>query len=133
MRGFAAHERSARRASSLLAPADLLDADRLFQGEHEPGADRLHDRGRPALLADLGIGVVGLRRRADEQDRPAARHRRHRGSQQPPLGDEHAGRPGAAGELVGREEHRVLVREAPVAGGRATAFISIGRYGPAAA
>src|SRR5437867_3784297 len=31
--------------------ADAIDAHRLFQLKHQPGADRLEDRGRAALLA----------------------------------------------------------------------------------
>ena len=42
----------------VLAPPDLLGADRLLEREHEPGADRLDDRGRAALLADLRLRVV---------------------------------------------------------------------------
>ena len=92
----------------VLPPADLLGADRLLEREHEPGADRLDDRRRTGLLADRRVRVVGLAGRAHEHDRPAARDRRHAAAQERALGDEDPGRAGAAGELVRREEDRVL-------------------------
>ena len=111
MFGFAPHDASARRAKSCSRRRISSRADRLLEREHEPGADRLDDRRRAALLADRRLGVVGVPRRADEQDRAAARHRRDPVAEQRALGDEHARRPGAADELVRREEHGVLVGE----------------------
>ena len=74
-----------------LAPADLLGADRLLEREHEPGADRLDDRRRARPpRGPRGRGGSAWPRRADEEDRPAARHGRDAVAEQPPLGDEHA-------------------------------------------
>ena len=98
----------------VLAAADLLRADGLLEREHEPGADRLDDRRRAALLADRGLGVVGLPGRADEQDRAAARHRRHPVGEQRALGHEHARRPRPADELVRGDAHGVLVGQVAV-------------------
>ena len=39
----------------VLALADRVGADGLLELEHEPGADRLDDRRRAALLAVLGV------------------------------------------------------------------------------
>ena len=94
-----------------------LGADRLLEREHEPGADRLDDRGRARLLADDRVGVVGLPGRADEPDRPAARRGRHaplRRSER--FATRTPGRAGAAGELVRGEEDRVLAASCRSAG-----------------
>ena len=96
----------------LLVRADRRDADRVLEREDEPGADRLHDRGRAALLAVGGVEDVAVLLRVDVGDRAATDHVRHRVGEQPPADDEHPGRPGTADELVRRDEHRVL------AGGR---------------
>ena len=91
----------------VLAPMDLVGADRLLEREHQPGTDRLDDRRRARLLPHRRLGVIALSRGADPHDRPAARHRRHPPAQEPALRDQHARRPGAADELVGREEDGV--------------------------
>ena len=114
MCGLARHEARARRAKLVLAVADLVAADLLLQREHEPGTDRLDDAGRATLLADGGVGVVDVFGRADEQDRSAARHRRYLVSKQRALGDQDTRCPGATDELMGRDEHRVLVGEVPI-------------------
>ncbi len=85
---------------ALLSPADLVGPYRFLEREDEPGADRLDDGRRAGLLANLRVGVVRMARRAHEQDRPAAGHGRDGVAKQGALRDEHAGRPGAADELV---------------------------------
>ena len=75
MFGFSAHESSARRAKSMLAAADLIAPDRLLEREHESGADRLDDRRRAALLADLRVGMVRVPARRDERDGATAGNR----------------------------------------------------------
>ena len=126
MCGFAPHDASARRAKSCSRRRISSVPTALLEREHEPGADRLDDRRRAALLADLRVRVVGVAVRADEQDRPAAGHRRHAVAEQRALDDEHAGRPGAADELVRREEDRVLVGE-PRAGAGSCRSAGTGR------
>ena len=106
--GFSPHDASARRAKSLSRRWISSRADRFLEREHEPGADRLDDRRRARLLADRWVRVVAVPGRADEHDRAPAGHRRHAAEQEPALGDQHAGRARAAGELVRREEDRVL-------------------------
>ncbi len=93
---------------------DVRRADRLLQAEHEPGADRLDDRRRAALLAVGGIGQVGVAGGADVRHRAAARHRGDRVRQQAALDHQHAGGARPADELVRRDEHRVLRRLAPL-------------------
>ena len=114
MRGFAASDRSARRARSCSRLRISSTPTASFRANTSPARIDSTIAGVPALLPDLGIRVVDLRRRADEEDRPAGRHRRHRGSQQPTLGNEHAGCPGTAGKLVRREKDGVLVCELSV-------------------
>ena len=58
MFGLRPQDASARRTKRVLAPADLVGADRLLEREHEPGADRLDDRRRAGLLADRRVRVV---------------------------------------------------------------------------
>ena len=41
---------------ALLAPLDLVDSDGPLQLEHQPGADRTHDVGRPTFLTVLDVG-----------------------------------------------------------------------------
>jgi hypothetical protein len=91
-----------------LAIADRLGADRLLELEHQPGADRLDDRRRAALLAVHRIGEVAVLGLVDVRHRTAAGTRRDGVAQQVALGDQHAGGARAADELVRRDEHRVL-------------------------
>ena len=42
----------------VLAPLDLVGADRFLEREHEPCTDRLDDRRRASLLANRRLGVV---------------------------------------------------------------------------
>src|SRR5690606_7793587 len=91
---------------------DRLDADGLLELEDQPRADRLHDRWGAALLAVRGIVEVAVLGRVDVHDGPAARYDGHAVGEQLTPYDEDAGGPGAADELVGREEDRVLVRRA---------------------
>ena len=85
-------------------------ADRGLQLEDQPGADRLDDRGRAALLAVLRVVVVAVLDRVDVHHRAAAGHDRHPVGHQLAADHQHAGRAGPADELVRREEDRVLVR-----------------------
>ena len=113
MCGFGAHDASARRTKRLLPAPDLVGADRLLERKARPARIDSTIAGVPpsSRRPDPGGSAVP---RADEEDRPAARHDRHAVREEPPLRDEHAGRPGAAGELVRREEDRVLVGKAAV-------------------
>src|SRR6188472_3724993 len=86
----------------VLAAAYLVAADRLLERERKPGANRLDDRWGTALLPDRRHRMVGVPRRTDEQDGPAAWYRRDAVAQQRALDDEHPRRPGAADELVRR-------------------------------
>ena len=96
----------------LLVRVDHVDADRLLELEDEPGADRLDDRRRAALLADAGVVEVAVLGRADVGDGAAADDVGHAVREQLAPHDEHAGRAGAADELVRAEEDRVLVARA---------------------
>ena len=95
----------------VLALADGLDADGVLELEHEARPDRLDDRRRAALLAVLDVGQVDVLERVHVLDRAAAGHARDAVLEQVPAGDEHARRPRPADELVGADEHRVLVGE----------------------
>ena len=86
-------------------------ADLLLELEDEAGADRLDDGRRAGLLAMLGIGQVDVLLGVDVRDRAATHDRGHPVVEQLAARDQHAGRAGAADELVGRDEHRVLVVE----------------------
>ena len=79
----------------------------LLQLEDEPRADRLEDRGGSAFLAVRGVLEVAVVAWSDVVHGAAAGHRRHPVGEEATLGDEHAGRAGAADELVRREKHRV--------------------------
>ena len=97
-----------------VACLQLLDhagSDLLLEPEGEAGADRLDDRRRPAFLAHHGVGMVGLVLGRDVDDRAAAGDRGEVVGEEVALGDEDAGRAGAARQLVRREAHRVLVGE----------------------
>ena len=88
----------------------------LLEREHEPGANRLDDRRRAALLADLRVRVVGVRGRADEQTVPPPGTDGTRLRSSARLATSTPGVPGPADELVRRDEHRVLVSEPRRAG-----------------
>ena len=100
-------------------------ADRVLELEDEAGADRLDDRGRPALLAVGRVGEVVVLERVDVGDRAAADDIRAPSSQQLAVHDEHARGAGPADELVRREEHRV-VRRVP---SRPDVDVDVGRGG----
>ena len=72
MFGLVDHERDRALDEVDLALADRVGADRLLELEHEPGADRLDDRGRAALLAEHRIGDVAVLLVVDVRDRAAA-------------------------------------------------------------
>src|SRR5436190_7856326 len=61
----------------LLVATDRLDTDRLLQVEHEPGPDRLDDRGRAALFAVLRVGQIDMLEWVDVGNGAAARGGRH--------------------------------------------------------
>ena len=89
--------------------ADRIRPDRLLQGEHEPGPDRLDDGRRAALLAMFDIGQVAMLGRVDIGDGATARDARDAVPEQLAAGDEDTRRPRPADELVGRDEDRVLI------------------------
>ena len=109
MDGFGAQRAIARRMKSCSRSRIAVDADGRLELEHEARADRFDDRRRAALLAMLDVREVDVLERVHVRDRAAARHARHPVPEQLAPGDEHARRPGAADELVRRDEHRVLV------------------------
>jgi len=84
----------------LLALADQVDADGLLELEDQARADRLEDRRGAALLAVHRIGEVAVVLGVDVRDGAAARLRGDAVLEQGLLRDEHAGRAGAADELV---------------------------------
>ena len=92
MPGWPPSAAMARRMKSSSRSRIAVHADRVLELEHEPGADRLDDRGRAALLAVLDVGQVDVLERVDVGDRAAAGHARHPVAEQLAAGDEHAGR-----------------------------------------
>ena len=109
MLGCAFHAVTARRRKSSFVGLDGLEADRFLEGEDQSRPDRLHDGGSAALFPVLGVGEVLVVVRVDVAHGAAADDIRHRVGQQLAADDEHAGRAGAADELVRREEDGVLV------------------------
>ena len=106
---------------------DRLGAHGPLELEHEPGADRLDDRGRAALFAVLGIVEVAVAWASTSATVPPPGCVGTRVPEQALLRHQHAGRARAADELVRRQEHRVLVREVPVGAVLAAAFIRSAR------
>ena len=96
----------------LLVGLDRLDADGLLELEDQPGADRLDDGGRAALLAVGRVVEVAVLGRVDVHHRAAAGHDRHPVGHQLAAHDQHPGRAGTADELVRADEDRVLDRAA---------------------
>ena len=105
------HHRSTARRSSASSRARITSVpDRLLELEDEPGADRLDDRRRAALLAvhrispDSGARSGSRRRRCRRRNHSGTRlcSSSRRTTSTP-------GVPGPADELVRAEEHRVLV------------------------
>ena len=107
MLGCSPHALSARRRKSSSSARIVVDADRLLEAEHEPGADRLDDRRRAALLAVRGIGEVPVLERVHVRDGAAADDIRNGVGEDATAHHQHARRARAADELVRREEHRV--------------------------
>ena len=91
----------------VLAAADLLGADLSLSANTNPARIDSTIAGVPPSSRTTDR-VICVAVRADEQDRSAARHRRHAVAKQRALDDEHAGRARAADELVRRQEDRVL-------------------------
>ena len=116
----------------VLAAADLLAADRLLHGERQPGADRLHDGRRAALVPDRRIGVVGVPAGARERmvPPPGTEGTRLRSSER--SATRTPGVPGPPMNLWGEMKTASLYASCP-SGMSGAAFMSIGRYGPAAA
>src|SRR5919108_5770173 len=112
MWGFLPQESSAHEV--LLPPTDRLGSHGFLQREHESGSNRLDDRRGASLLADRRVRMIGLPRRAHEQDRPAAGYRGDANAEERPLRDQNAGGSGAADELVRRQEDSVRVGQVPV-------------------
>ena len=141
--GFAAPALDRPADEVLLALADRLDADGLLELEDEPGADRLDDRRRAALLAVLDVVEVDVLGRVDVGDGAAAGDRRDAVAEEVAAGDEDARRAGPADELVGRDEDRRpwcrgprrpgRRRDGEPSGAGRRGAISISTYGAAAA
>ena len=62
----------------LLVGPDHVDAHRLLELEDEPGADRLDDRRRAALLPMDRVGEIDVLLGVDVRDRASADHVGHR-------------------------------------------------------
>ena len=77
MPGWPATPRSRATQVRLLVRADRVDADGLLELEHQPGADRLDDRRRAALLAVRRVVEVAVLVGVDVGDRAAAGHVGH--------------------------------------------------------
>ena len=128
--GLAAQDASARRAKARSRRRISSVPTASLSANTSPARIDSTIAGVPPLLADLRVWVVPCSGRADEQDRPAARYRRHAVAQQRALGDEDA--------RASRARRRTCAATGTPRpcrrGGRRTppGFMSIGRYGPAA-
>ena len=113
-----------------LTPADHLHADRLFELEHQTGADRFDD-GRGATLLPLHrvieITVLG---RVDVGNSAAAGHVRHPVAQQFPPDRQHPRSARSTDELVRAQDTASLYANGSRPG---PPYISMSTYGPAAA
>ena len=93
----------------LLAGGDEIGADCLLECHDEPGADGLDDGGGAAFLACDRVVEIAVADRVDERHRAAAGRCRHLIADQFAPDDQDAGGLRPAGELVRRQEDRVLV------------------------
>ncbi len=93
----------------LLAGGNQICADRLLEAEDQPGADGLDDRGGAAFLPGDWVVEVAVADGVDEGHGAAARDGGHRVAHQVAAHDQDARGLRPAGELVRRQEHRVLV------------------------
>jgi hypothetical protein len=107
--------------------ADHLDADGLFELEHESGSDRLDDGRSPAFLPMFHAVVVAVLERVDVHDRPATRYGRHPVAAEFAPHDEDAGGPRSTDELVRRDEDRVLAGERVLGTSRIHLDVDVGR------
>ena len=93
----------------LLTGGDQIGANGLLQRHGQAGPDGLDDCGRAALLAGDRVVEITVADRVHERHGAAAGYRRHPIADQLAAHDQDARRLRPAGELVRRQEDRVLV------------------------